>query len=102
VPARATLSAESPNFNFSAEYAGVAITGHIHSAPKEYVAKLEVTLDGQKEIVEMPALYRTRRLDIYWNFTLAQGKHDISIRWINPIEGAKVECYEAILMNKAK
>ena len=102
VPARATLSAESPNFNFTAEYAGVAITGHIHSAPKEYVAKLEVTLDGQKEIVEMPVLYRTRRLDIYWNFTLAQGKHDISIRWINPIEGAKVECYEAILMNKAK
>ena len=50
----------------------------------------------------MPALYRTRRLDVYWNFTLPQGKHDISIRWINPIEGAKVECYEAILLNKAK
>ena len=102
IAARATLSTASPIFELSAECAAIAITGRIHSAPKEYVAELEVTTDGQTEIVRMPALHTARRLDVYWNYTLAQGNHNISIRWTNPIEGAKVECYEAVLMNKSK
>lgn len=102
IAARATLSSESPTFSFSAECAAIAITGHIHSAPKDYVAELEVITDGQKESVLMPAAHLNRRLDIYWNYSLTQGNHNFSIRWLNPIEGAKIECYEAALMNKAK
>lgn len=102
MPARATLTTETPDFAFSAECAAIAITGRVHSAPRDYVAELEVEVDGQKEIVHMPAAHLTRRFDVYWNYKLSQGTHDIKIRLMNPVDGAKVECYEAILMNKAK
>ena len=102
MPVKATLSTQTRNHSFNAECAAVTITGRVHSAPKDYVAELEVEVDGEKESVKMPVAHLTRRLDIYWNFTLPQGKHNFSIRWINPIEGAKVECYEAVLMNKSK
>ncbi|MBR4853548.1 MAG: ADP-ribosylglycohydrolase family protein [Alistipes sp.] len=102
MPVKATLSTQTRNHSFSAECAAITITGRVHSAPKDYVAELEVEVDGEKEVVRMPAIHLTRRLDIYWNYSLNQGNHNISIRWTNPVEGAKVECHEAVLMNKSK
>lgn len=52
--------------------------------PADYVAELEVIIDGKKEIVTMPAAFATRKFDIYWNYGLPQGKHEISVQWLNP------------------
>ncbi len=51
----------------------------------EYVAELELTLDGKPEIIKMPLNFATRRVDIYWNYELPQGHHKVTIKWLNPI-----------------
>lgn len=45
--------------------------------------RLEVEIDGRKEIVEMPADFARRRFDIYWNYELPEGDHTMKIRWLN-------------------
>ena len=56
----------------------------------DYVARLEVEIDGRKEIVEMPADFARRRFDIYWIYELPEGDHTMKIRWLNPVEHANI------------
>jgi hypothetical protein len=58
--------------------------------PTDYVARLEIDIDGKKEWIDMPADFITRRFDIYWNYELPEGKHQATIRWTNPIAEADV------------
>lgn len=92
------LSAEP--YSFECECAAMVINGSVTCADKEYVAKVEITVDGTTEIAEMPAQYRLRRLDIYWNFELKPGRHKVSVRWLNPIEGASISMPDVVLYEK--
>lgn len=71
---------------------GVVCTGRVRAKKEmnDYVARLEVEIDGRKEIVEMPADFARRRFDIYWNYELPEGDHTMKIRWLNPVEHANV------------
>lgn len=76
---------------------GVAISGYVQAPDRSYVAEVEVYMDGNlMETVELPAAYRTRRLDIFWNYGLPQEPHTFTFRWLNPEEGAKVRVTDAI------
>lgn len=101
---RMTLCGELDDkpYTFEAECDAMVINGSVKCADKEYVAKVEITVDGQTEIAEMPALYRLRRLDIYWNFDLAPGRHTVSVRWLNPVEGATLKMPDVVLYDRAK
>lgn len=94
------LTAEA--YTFEADCEAMVINGSVKCADKEYVAEVEITVDGVTEIAKMPALYRLRRLDIYWNFELAPGKHQVSVRWINPVEGATLAMPDVVLYKKIK
>lgn len=94
------LSAEP--YTFECECDAMVINGSVKCADKEYVAKVEITVDGATEIAEMPALYRLRRLDIYWNFELRPGRHDVSVRWLNPVEGATIAMPDVVLYEKVE
>jgi hypothetical protein len=50
-----------------------------------YVAQMEITVDGNPQIVEMPLNFAVRKTDIYWNYELPEGHHKVEMRWLNPI-----------------
>lgn len=79
-------------WTYSFEGCGFSIAGQISkkktsywSAVKGYVGLLEVTVDGVTKTVKMP-LDRTHEVDVYWDYQLKDGKHDVSIVWTNPDE----------------
>ena len=90
----------SEAYTFSADCAGLLINGYV-KGKKDYVAELEATLDGGKpERFTMPVSYRHRRLDIYWNFELKPGNHSVTLRWLNPVEGATINVVDAVTYKK--
>jgi hypothetical protein len=99
-PINVKLGAEE--YSYTAECAGIIFNGYV-SGPKEYVAELEVSVDGgAPERFTMPVLYRVRRLDVYWNFELKPGNHTITLRWLNPTEGTSVKVVDAVLFESRK
>ncbi len=64
----------------------------------DYVAKVEVTIDGkQAAIRNLPFSYHARTdVEIYFNFELPKGPHYLELTWLNPIEGAELSVREYI------
>lgn len=64
------------------------IKGNVSNAGKnddDYTARIEVSLDGGiVEVVEMPAAYRLRKLDVFYRYGLDNGEHRVSLRLLNP------------------
>lgn len=97
------VSLDDKPYTFTANCASIVINGVAKSANKDYVAELEIYVDGQKkEKILMPALYRLRRLDLYWDYDLKPGEHTFTIRWLNPIENATVKIPDAVLYKRIK
>ncbi len=67
------------------------------ACPQDYVAELEVTVDGRREIVRMPADFAVRKFDIYWNYDLPKGRHTMSILWLNPVPDANVVLQDVVV-----
>lgn len=82
-----------------AECAGVIIRGEVKSEDKSYVAEVEISVDGKREIIKMPADWNVRRLEVYHNLTLEPGPHTLHMRWLNPTKGATLELYDALLLD---
>lgn len=50
-----------------------------------FILKATVSIDnGAPELVELPASFTTRRHELFWNYSLAPGKHSITIKIQNP------------------
>jgi hypothetical protein len=50
-----------------------------------YVAELEIYIDGRlDEHVKMPMKNTSRRLEPAWKYQLTEGKHNVTLKWINP------------------
>lgn len=83
----------------SADCSAVVFTGDARcSADYNYVAQIEVSVDGEvAQIVEMPVSYRERRLDIFWDYELTPGNHSFDFKWLNPREDASVNFWELIV-----
>jgi hypothetical protein len=80
-------------FSYEFTGAGWVCMGRVRSlkgCPIDYVASLEVEIDGKKELIFMPSNFTIRRFDVYWNYELSEGHHQASIRWLNPIPQADV------------
>lgn len=56
-----------------------------------------MTIDGNKEIVRMPAVLPACKFDIYWNYDLPEGKHTMTILWLNPIAEANVVLQDVVV-----
>ena len=86
---------------FEAECAGLLVCGEVKSADKNYVAEVEISIDGKtKEVVKMPANWTIRRFEVYHNFELAAGHHTVQMRWLNPTKEASIELYDVLLLDK--
>ena len=86
-------------FVYQFEGRGVVCTGRVRAKKgiEDYVARLEIEIDGKKEVVEIPADFAVRRFDIYWNYELPKGKHTMKIQWLNPIEDTNVIMDEVLV-----
>ena len=50
-----------------------------------YVAMMEVYVDGSlTETVKLPMKNTSRRLEPSWKYQMAEGKHTLRLKWINP------------------
>ncbi|MBD5224453.1 MAG: ADP-ribosylglycohydrolase family protein [Bacteroidales bacterium] len=77
---------------------GVVFAGYVDCSDKSYVAEVEMYIDGElAETAQLPASYRTRRLDLFWKYDLQKGPHTFTFKWLNPQEGATVRFTDIIL-----
>ena len=61
------------------------MTGGVKCADETYVAEVTFSIDGEPvERVLLPALYRTRRHELFWRYRLPEGRHRITAEWHNP------------------
>lgn len=92
-------------YHLEFESAGIALEGKVN-VPKDqkyssdYVAELEVTIDGRTQTVLMPAAFATRKFDIFWDYTLPSGKHVCDIVWKNPAPQTNVVLESIILYDR--
>jgi hypothetical protein len=50
-----------------------------------YLAELDIYIDGKlDEHVKMPMKNTSRRLEPAWKYQLTEGKHNVTLKWINP------------------
>ncbi len=50
-----------------------------------YVAELEMYIDGKfDEKILLPMKNTSRRLEPAWKYQLAEGKHNVTLKWLNP------------------
>lgn len=58
----------------------------------DYVAQIEVTVDGVVQpVVELPCCYRGRLEQLWYNYQLEPGHHVVSIRVLNPEKDSWIE-----------
>jgi len=82
----------------SFEGIGIVFRGHIKSNDNDYVAKVEMYIDGQLvETANLPASYTTRRYELFWKYQLPKGKHVATFKWLNPVSGSSVYFEEALI-----
>ena len=88
-------------YTYDFDGSAIVCRGKVNSkknlCPNDYVAELAVTIDGNKEIVRMPADFASRKFDIYWNYDLPEGKHTMTILWLNPIAEANVVLQDVVV-----
>lgn len=66
----------------------------------DYVARIEVTVDGVVQpVVELPCCYRGRLEQLWYNYRLEPGHHKVSVRVLNPepdvwIESSSYKVYD--------
>lgn len=59
--------------------------------PENYVAKVEVYLDGQlSETVVLPVAQNARKQELYYKYKLEEKEHSVSFKWLNPLPGKNI------------
>jgi hypothetical protein len=87
---------------FSFEGTGVVFRGNVNSRDNEYVAKVEMYINGELvETANLPASYTTRRHELFWKYQLPKRKHVVSFNWLNPVPEASVRFGEALIYSDA-
>jgi len=83
--------------NGGPDYRAMRRTGKVDS---DYVAEIEVTIDGQKATVRNnPFSYHARALEIYFNLELPKGDHVLELKWLNPAEGYEINVERCIVFS---
>ncbi|MCX6223975.1 MAG: ADP-ribosylglycohydrolase family protein [Bacteroidia bacterium] len=66
-----------------------------------YVAELEVYIDGKPdEKVKLPMKNTSRRLEPAWKYQLAEGKHNVRLKWINPAPDYEIRINDIVIYSE--
>lgn len=94
------------NINKPVEEAGeIAFNGKacvvrygISCPDKDYVAEVEVLLDGVVvETAVLPVIHHDRKQELFYKYDLAAGDHTLSFRWLNPRKDAGIKIGSVIV-----
>ncbi len=87
--------------DFPFDGCAIVFKGDVKSQDANYVAQIEIQLDGRVvKTVQAPAGFHSRTQDLYWNYDLKQGRHTVSMRWLNPEEGCEIVCHRIVTYQK--
>jgi len=90
-------------FTFKFSGVGIVVRGGVKCPDNSYVAQIQVSIDGKIiETVQMPADFRTRRHEMFWNYQLNDRKFKIQLKWLNPRPDAVVRMTDALIYSKEK
>ncbi len=78
---------------------GVVFRGYVQSTDPQYVAKVEMLIDGKLvETASMPvSISNARRNDLFWKYQLTKDKHTVIFKWLNPNSNATVSFIDAVI-----
>ncbi len=80
---------------------GYMVNGEVRCGDPKYVADLEIYIDGKlKDTMHCPVSYHDRTQELCWHYTLKQGPHEWTIKWVNPREDAEVICWKVITYSR--
>lgn len=86
----------------SFEGTGVVFKGRVNAKDDQYVAKVELYIDGRLlETANLPASYTTRRHELFWNYQLPKGEHTATFKWLNPQKDVSVHFSEILVYSDA-
>lgn len=84
------------------EGTGIVFKGNVQARDNEYVARVEMYIDGELvETANLPASYITRRHELFWKYQLPEKQHTVTFKWLNPHPDASVNFGEAIVYSDA-
>ena len=84
------------------EGTGIVFKGNVQARDNEYVARVEMYIDGELvETANLPASYITRRHELFWKYQLPEKQHTVTFKWLNPLPDASVNFGEAIVYSDA-
>ena len=82
------------------EGTGIALDCSVKAERNDYVAVVEVYIDGQLDATrKLPALSHDRALELYYNPMLKKGEHKLMLKWLNPEKSASVYCASSIVFS---
>ncbi|MDR0792778.1 MAG: ADP-ribosylglycohydrolase family protein [Chitinophagaceae bacterium] len=85
------------------EGTGIVVKGNLSSPDKNYVAKMEVYVNGALvETVSLPANSTARRNDLFWKYQLPKAKYALTFKWLNPQPDAAINFNEAIIYSDSE
>ncbi len=88
----------APRTTIDFEGTGFALRGSVKAADEDYEALVEVSIDGgAPRTVGLPVSMARRSQEICWQYQLPNGKHTITLEWVNPVERGEVHCGELIV-----
>ncbi len=77
-------------FSYSFHGSGILISAEYpgkRGSTGDYTGTAEIYSDGNLvKTVELPADFKRRKLDLYWNFDLPTGDHTLEVKLLNPDE----------------
>jgi hypothetical protein len=79
---------------------GLVIVGNCSNewgVKSDYVFKIEVELDGVKEVVEMPYHFTNRKTEVFWKYNLPVAKHSLKLTLLNPDARANIILKDLII-----
>lgn len=91
------------NYSFDFNGTGINIGATLNNewaSNTETIFKIEVNLDGEKEIVTMPFNFKTRKPELYYNYNLKPGDHHVELSLLNPSNVSSVNLSDIIIYNK--
>lgn len=90
------------DIEFEFDGIGVVFKGYTKSEKPDYVARVEMYIDGQLvETANLPVGSSTsidaRRVDLFWKYQLPKGMHKATFKWLNPESKAQVYFGDALI-----
>lgn len=79
---------------------GFVVSGEVqdNGVGQDYVAELEVYLDGKLDAVrKLPADFHSRATELYLNLELPKSDHTFQLKWRNPTDDADISIWNVVI-----